>query len=101
MSIAAATAPLTIRWQAPDSVKHLPSAKFLPLLRTAVTTAPDRADLKLQLTKALFRTEQLEEIVDRLRPAVANGDTGPEILYYLGRAALRTPDDQLPFLVRH
>src|SRR6266853_172928 len=99
MSVAAAIAPLTIRWRAPEpAVKQLPSAKVLPLLRAAIATAPDRIDLKVQLAKALFRTEQMQEIVDQLGPAIENDDAAPEILYYLGRACLRIRDDQLACL---
>jgi hypothetical protein len=53
-------------WQDPEPVKPQSSAEILPLLRADVAAAPDRADPKLKLAKALFRTDQMAEIVDRL-----------------------------------
>ncbi len=97
MSVATAAPSLIIRWRTPEHANSVSIEKFLPLLRAAVAKAPDRTDLKLQLAKALFRTERMQETVDRLRTAVADNDAGPEIHYYLGRAALAIRDDQLAF----
>src|SRR5262249_20470107 len=86
-------APPPLRGRDPEPAK--PFAKFLPLMRAAVAAAPDRADLRQQLVHALFRTGALAEIVDRGRPAIADGETSAEFLYYLGRAAMAIPDNQL------
>jgi uncharacterized protein (TIGR02466 family) len=64
-------------------------------MRAGVAAAPERAGLKLQLAKALFQTHQEAEIVDRLRPELADNNAIPELLYYLGRAALTIGDYQL------
>jgi tetratricopeptide (TPR) repeat protein len=95
MPLAAAMEAPTIHWRAPELAPRVPLAKLLPLMRAAVAAAPERADLKLHLTKALFDTDRMAEIVDRLRPAVADDDADPELLYYLGRAALATRDRHL------
>src|SRR5438046_1575619 len=95
MTVAAVTAPLILRWEAPRSAEHVPFAKFLPLLREAVATAPHRPDLKLHLAKALFHSDRMPELVNRLRPAVADDDADAELLYCLGRAAAVVRDDDL------
>jgi hypothetical protein len=64
-------------------------------MRAGVAAAPERADLKLQLVRALFRSGAMAEIVDRVRPAVTRADADPELLYYLGRAALATGNFRL------
>src|SRR5262249_51659888 len=87
----------SLRWEPLDPVKAVPIAKFLPLLRQAVIAAPDRADLKLHLAKALLHADQMTELVERLRPAVTDDNVDAEILYCLGRAALTTRDDELAF----
>src|SRR5262249_18493090 len=69
--------------------------KFLPHLRAAVAAAPNRGDLKARLAQALINTRRMIEIVDWLRPVVADDKASPELLYYLGRAALATRDDRL------
>ena len=94
MSVAA-TKPNALRWQAARSVEPVPIAKLLPLLREAVAATPDRADLKLQLAKALSRGDRMAEIVDRLAPAIADRDADPELLFHVGRAALASRDYQL------
>lgn len=88
-----ATVPCGLRWRASEPTP--PSAKYLPVLRAAVATAPDRADLKLHLAKALFQTGQMAEIVNWARSAVADDKTTAEFLYYVGRAAMAIPDHQL------
>jgi Putative 2OG-Fe(II) oxygenase len=95
MSVAAATAPLTLRWEAPRSAECVSFSRLLPLLREAVAAAPDRADLKLHLAKALFHSDRMAEIVERLGPAVADDAADAEVLYCLGRAAVVVRDDQL------
>ncbi len=40
-------------------------------------------------------TDALAELIGRLTPALADPDTNPELLYYLGIAALATGDDRL------
>jgi uncharacterized protein (TIGR02466 family) len=71
--------------------------KFLPLLRQAVAVAPERSDLKLQLAKVLFQDARTAEIVEWLKPAVADEEVNPELLYCLGRAAMATCDYPLAF----
>jgi tetratricopeptide (TPR) repeat protein len=94
MSLTAATIYQPIRWQAPKPVGPFSLAKVLPLLRAGVAAAPGRADLKLQLAKALFRAQQFDEIINRLGPEVADDDADPELLHYIGRAALAVRDDR-------
>jgi tetratricopeptide (TPR) repeat protein len=84
-----------LRWREVEPVKPLSLAKILPLLRAAVDAAPDRRDLKRKLAKALFQTDWMAEIVNRLRTAVADKQADADFLYYLGRAALVTRDDHL------
>ncbi len=93
MSVAAASASLPLRWRSPEAVK--PFVKFLPVLRAAVAAAPERADLKLRLVHALFRTGAVEEIVDRMRSAVADRDADAELLTFVGRAAIAAEDHRL------
>src|SRR5437870_3760700 len=95
MSVLAATTSPTVRWEASGTTRPLPIARFLPGLREAVLAAPDRADLKLHLAKALFHTDRMAEIVSRFGPAAADDGAAAEFLYYLGRAALLTGDDRL------
>lgn len=85
-----------LRWIARESGNRLPLTKFLPLLRAGVSAAPDRTDLKLQLAKTLFHTDNMAELVEWLRPIIAN-DQDPELLYYLGCGALVLRDYQLAF----
>jgi tetratricopeptide (TPR) repeat protein len=93
MSLAASTVLPAVHWRARESVRTtLSLAKLLPILRAGVAASPDRADLKLQLAKALFDGNHMAEIVDRLKPAAADDTADPALLYYLGRAALATRD---------
>jgi tetratricopeptide (TPR) repeat protein len=64
-------------------------------MRAGVAAAPARADLKVHLVRALFRTGAMAEIVERMRPAVADDNADPELLYWLGRAALATGEHRL------
>jgi tetratricopeptide (TPR) repeat protein len=64
------------------------------LLRAGVAAAPGRADLKLQLAKALFQAKKIDEIINRLGPEIADDDAAPELLHYIGRAALATREDR-------
>jgi tetratricopeptide (TPR) repeat protein len=91
----AATETRTLTWQAPGSARQPPFAKYLPLMRAAAAAAPARTDLQLHLAQALFRTRAMAEIVERLRPALADSDSDPKLLYFLGRAALATNNNQL------
>jgi Putative 2OG-Fe(II) oxygenase len=94
MSATAVTTALPLRWQNPRPVGPLSSAKILPLLRAGTAASPARADLKLQLAKALFRTKQFDEIIGRLGPEIADDSADPELLYHVGRAALEIRDDR-------
>jgi hypothetical protein len=81
-------------WHLADTGKIASPAHRLPLLKAAVAVAPDRTDLKRQLARVLFRADRMPELVDWLRP-VMNSEVGdPELLNYLGRAALATDDWQ-------
>jgi tetratricopeptide (TPR) repeat protein len=73
----------------------MPVAKTLPLLRQAVAVAPHRIDLRLRLARTLRRVGASAEIVDLLKPAVADGTADPEVLFILGRAALEVGEEQL------
>jgi Putative 2OG-Fe(II) oxygenase len=64
------------------------------LLRAGTAASPARADLKLQLAKALFRTKQFDEIIGCLGPEIADDSADPELLYHVGRAALEIRDDR-------
>jgi uncharacterized protein (TIGR02466 family) len=88
------TTSLPLRWQNPQPVGPLSSAKILPLLRAGTAAWPARADLKLQLAKALFRAKQFDEINGRLGPEIVDNNTDPELLYHVGRAALEIRDDR-------
>jgi tetratricopeptide (TPR) repeat protein len=90
-----ATASGRLRWHEVEHAKPPSLAKVLPLLRAAVDAAPDRVDLKRRLAKALFQTDQMAEIVERFRTAVADDAADAEFLYYLGRAALVTRDNDV------
>ena len=81
-------ARVTLKWGIPSPSTGMRVAKVLPLLRKAVAAAPDRADLKVQLAMALFEVDQTAELVDMLKPLLTGEDTAPELLYWLGRAAM-------------
>ena len=87
----------SLRWRAPEPVKQLPFATFLPLLRAGVDAAPHRVDLQLKLARTLFHTDAMPELIDRFQPALAADTADPELLFYLGRAALTTGEAQLAF----
>jgi tetratricopeptide (TPR) repeat protein len=97
MSVAAVPSPPQLIWHEIDSKEVFSLAKTLPLLRAAVAAAPDRTDLKQKLARNLFRTDQMVELVDWLRPIVDQKDRDPELLYHLGRAALSSGDCQTAF----
>jgi len=97
MSVAATPAPAIIRWKDSGPNRPLPFAKLLPQLRAAAAAAPERADLKLHLARALFDAGQMAEVVDRLRPALADDGADPQLLHCLGRAAMEIRDDRLAF----
>jgi tetratricopeptide (TPR) repeat protein len=86
---------LRLRWRPTPSTRPAPIAKYLPLMRAGVAASPRRPDLKLHLVQALFATGAMDEIVERMRPALNDDETRAELLYYLGRAALATCDHQL------
>ena len=87
---------MELRWSAPGGgVKQLPSATFLPLLRKAVETAPDRADLQVQLAWTLFRADLMTELVDRFGPLRDDPAANPELLFAVARAAISLGDDEL------
>jgi hypothetical protein len=88
-------------WHSADTGKTVSPAQTLPLLKAAVATAPDRTDLKRQLARTLFRADQMPEIVDWLRPVMNAEDVAPELLNYLGRAALATGDGQTAIHALH
>jgi tetratricopeptide (TPR) repeat protein len=72
---------------------RLPSAKFLPLLRSAVAALPERIDPKLRLARALFHAGHLAELIEWLAPLVDDEGAHPELLYHLGCAAAATADE--------
>lgn len=86
---------MTLRWETSEPQSGAGTAKFLPVLRQAVAAAPHRADLKLQLARALFRSGQTVELIDRLKPSLADHDAPAELLFWLGRAAMERGDDAL------
>jgi tetratricopeptide (TPR) repeat protein len=69
-------------------------AKVLPLLKAGVAATPARADLKLQLAKALFHAKQFDEVISRLGSEIADDGADPKLLYHVGRAALEIRDDR-------
>jgi putative 2-oxoglutarate-Fe(II)-dependent oxygenase superfamily protein len=81
-------------WHLADTGKIASPAHSLPLLKAAVAVAPDRTDLKRQLARLLFRADRMQEVVDWLRPVMNSEDGDPELLNYLGRAALAAGDWQ-------
>lgn len=80
------------RWAEPDPRRAISAARLLPLLRAGVTAAPDRSALALHLARALFDAEEMEELVQRLRPILSRENASGELLYYLGRGALAIGD---------
>jgi tetratricopeptide (TPR) repeat protein len=94
-SLHGAMASRPLQWRDPKPDKPFSSAKILPLLKAGVAAAPERADLRRQLVRALFRTGAMAEIVDRGRPVLAEAEADADFLYYLGRAALATQDNHL------
>jgi hypothetical protein len=88
------TARPTFRWRDPKPVEPPPFLKFMPVMRAGLEAAPQRADLKLQLARALFHIDCNAEIVERLGPRLVDEDD-PELYYYVGRAALATGDHRL------
>jgi uncharacterized protein (TIGR02466 family) len=91
-----------VTWRPPEPGKLLPLAAFVPVLRAAVAAAPERAELKRQLARMLYRTHAFAEIIDWLRPMLASPATADaEVLYYLGLSALATDDRALAFEAFH
>ncbi len=86
---------MTIRWEPSDPGTAVGVAKVLPLLRKAVVAAQDRPELKLQLARVLFASDQTAELIDLLKPSLTDDDAPPELLYWLGRAAMARGNDQL------
>jgi tetratricopeptide (TPR) repeat protein len=84
---------LDLRWGIPQPA--LSATKTLPLLRQAVTLAPDRAELRLQLARALLRTGAHCETINLLKPVLADSGADPELLLILGRAALAVNEHQM------
>ncbi|MEA2904158.1 MAG: hypothetical protein QOI12_1545 [Alphaproteobacteria bacterium] len=95
MSCAVAAVASALRWRNRESIRRLPPAKLLPVLRAGIAASPERVDLKLQLAMALFDADRMAEIVDRLRSLATDNTADPALLYYLGRAALATGDHDL------
>jgi tetratricopeptide (TPR) repeat protein len=95
MSLPTVPSPARLIWHEIDSKEIFFLTQTLPLLRASFAAAPDRLDLKQKLARNLFRTDQMVELVDWLRPIVGRKeDEDPELLYFLGRAALVTGDLQ-------
>jgi uncharacterized protein (TIGR02466 family) len=88
-------ARVTLGWKDDDSVPRMPLAKLLPLARQAAASAPDRVDLKVRLAAALFDAGHAAELIALLGPQLADEHAAPDLLYWLGRAAVATLDDQL------
>lgn len=86
---------MTIVWETPHPGSGTGVAKFLPLLRKAVAAAEDRPDLKLQFARALFESGQTVELIDLLKPLLTDEDAPPELLFWLGRAAMAHGDDPM------
>lgn len=86
---------MTLKWEASQPETGAGIAKFLPVLRQAVIGAPHRPELKLQLARALFRSDQTVELIDLLKPSLADQDAPAELLSWLGRAAMARGDDAL------
>jgi hypothetical protein len=99
MSVATAASPPRLIWHEVDSSEAVSPAKTLPLLKAAVVAEGDRTDLKRRLAKTLFRMDRMAEIVDWLRPIADQNDSDPELLFYLGRAALANGDCQMAYEV--
>jgi len=86
---------VTLTWETSDPGRGVGVAKYLPLLRKAVAAAQDRPELKLQLARALFGSDQTAELIELLKPSLTDDDAPPESLYWLGRAAMARGDDPL------
>jgi tetratricopeptide (TPR) repeat protein len=86
---------VTLQWDTSEPKSHVEAAKFLPLLRQAVAVAPHRPELKLELARALFQSDQMVELIDLLKPSLTDQAAAPQLLYWLGRAAIARRDDAL------
>jgi hypothetical protein len=79
-----------VSWR--EAAAQLPLGRLLPVIRMAYAAQPQRADVRKDFAKALFATDRMAELVAELGPTVAVTDADPELLYYVGRAALATGD---------
>src|SRR5450755_514534 len=86
---------MTIKWGNGSPFTRMPAAKLLPVTRKAVAAAPDRADLKVHLARMLYDADEMDEVVELLRPELGHENAVPELLFWLGQAALVTQDDRL------
>jgi tetratricopeptide (TPR) repeat protein len=86
---------VALKWKTSDRDEHGLIARFLPALRNALAQAPERTDVKVRLAKALLETGQAAEVVDMLKPLLGHRHAAPELLCWLGRAAIAMGDDSL------
>lgn len=88
-----------IVWQTNRPAPCPPARSFLPLLRAAVTSSPDRPDLLRDLAVALRDDQQWVEIRDLLLPLTEKGGLTPTLACELARAAIACDQPDLALRV--
>lgn len=87
-------APLIV-WRTDQPTPRPPARSFLPLLRAAVASRPDRQDLLRDFAVALRDDRRWMEIVDLLSPLVEKGGLTPTLACELARAAIACNQPEL------
>jgi hypothetical protein len=77
-----------IRWRLDNPPPCRPARSFLPLLRAAVASNPERLDLLLDLVVALRDDQRWQDSVELLSPLAERGGLTPPLACELARAAI-------------
>jgi hypothetical protein len=88
-----------IVWRTDQPTPRPPARSFLPLLRAAVASRPDRPDLLRDLAVALRDDRRWTEIFDLLSPLVEKGGLTPTLACELARAAIACDQPELALRV--
>ncbi|MBU0724713.1 MAG: hypothetical protein KJ904_01650 [Alphaproteobacteria bacterium] len=84
-----------IAWRMDQPIPEPPARSFLPLLRAAVTSRPDRPDLMRDLVVALRDGQLWTEIRDLLSPLAEEGKLTPPLACELAQAAIACNQPEL------